>query len=842
MNAKIENPHICIVSPDFTGPVRNGGVGTACYYQAMNLSDAGYRVTVIFSGRCETESAEYWAQLYSGKYGWEYVDLLDWVDHSLPEVEKVATYPPLGQLRTSRLLLEYMKGRSFDLVYFQDYIGHALYPLQYKRAGLGFHKTKFCVTVHSFRQWILDGMGQFPGNLMEFTAQQAEVEALRLAEHLVAPSRYMADWASGRTGIDRSKFQVVPYCFDKTAGVVDPEGSIGKFGPFNHLVFFGRLETRKGLHLFLDSLKRSETIRSNVNQVTFLGRQASVLGMDSGSKITSDMASVEGVEWSIIDNMNTHEALEWLSNQKNILIVAPSLSDNLPLSIIELYINRLPFITTNVGGIPEIIGDRNAHLMANPTSESLCKLIERTTTEAEMNVFYGDGYSPHEAGKKHIDHVNSLLATEKLPKTPNVRDESEITVSIIIPHFNSLGFLELAIRSLLAQGFDSRFEIIIVDDCSTVEGAWENLCGLVEKFEDKRLRLTRMEKNSGPAASRNHGIRMAEGRYLVFFDADNEALPHMLSSMVTAIESSGLDCMTGFNRVIVQNDRDDPQPLAITATKSIYTPIGPSLELAVFLNGFGDTCSIMHRHVPEAVGGWPEERNSREDWEFFTKVCTHGFGFGVIPEILCLYRNDTGSRRNGRTVQDNYAGQSKIMTHLAAAGANGRDFDLKQLFLFANGLVFPNMSTKLSEPVDWTYKVYQMFASMSSDTLANYLELRNQDLDIRSEEEKTLARARQVLQPLLVKWGQLDRPTRIMLFGAGDHSKVVLGLMPSLADYLVGFIDSSYRGDFVGYPCFAPSMVSEDDVDVIIYSSAAHEKSMHRGLKHLAVDHVLLYS
>lgn len=840
-------PHVCIVSPDFTGPVRNGGVGTACFYQAMNLSEAGYPVTIIFSGYCESKSADYWAQLYLERYGWEYVDLLAWADNMLPEVERVATYPPLEQLRTSRLLLEYMKGRHFDLVYFQDYIGHSLYPLQYKKAGLGFQQTEFCVTVHSFGQWILEGMGQFPGSLMEFASHQAEVEALRLAEHLVAPSRYMADWTSTRTGIERSKFKIVPYCFDNSIGDSSSSGEIGKFGPFEHLVFFGRLETRKGLHLVLDSLNRSETIRSNVRRITFLGRQASILGVDSVSKITSDMASVDGVEWSIIDDMNTHEALGWLREQKNVLIVAPSLSDNLPLSIIELYVNRLPFITTDVGGIPEIIGPSNAHLMASPSSDSLCLLIEKTTTEGELTVFYGSGYNPREASRKHIDHVNFLIGNCK-PSHASVvkdiaesKDPNEVVVSIIIPHFNSVEFLDIALKSLLSQNFESRFEIIVVDDCSTAEGEWERLCHLIEGFGDKRLRLVRMEKNSGPAVCRNYGVRMAEGRYMVFFDSDNEALPHMLSNMVKAIEFSGLDCMTCFNRVIIQNDRSNPKPLSINATKSIYTPIGPSLELAIFLNVFGDTCSIMRRGLSEAVGGWPEELNSWEDWELFTKVCIQGFGFGVIPDILCLYRNDSGGRTNGRTLQDNYSGQSRIISHLVSAKGNGRDLDLKQLFLFVSGLIFPKMSTKLSESMDLACRVYHTFASMSGEVLADYLELHNKNLRRSSAEERTLCRVRQVLQPLLMNWGQRDRNTRVMLFGAGDHSKVVLGLLPSLAGYLVGFIDSSYRGKFVGYPCFAPSMVTEDDVDVIIYSSAAHEKSMYQGLKHLAVDHVMLY-
>ena len=102
-------PRVCITSPDFTGPIRNGGVGTACFYQALNLSEAGHPVTVLFTGRAEEGTAEDWAETYRRKYGWTYVDLLAWADQNLSDGERLGNYPTLPQLRVSRLLLEYLK-------------------------------------------------------------------------------------------------------------------------------------------------------------------------------------------------------------------------------------------------------------------------------------------------------------------------------------------------------------------------------------------------------------------------------------------------------------------------------------------------------------------------------------------------------------------------------------------------------------------------------------------------------------------------------------------------------------------------------------------------------------
>ena len=41
---------ICIVTPDVVGPVKNGGIGTACYHFARVLAEGGRKVSVLFTG------------------------------------------------------------------------------------------------------------------------------------------------------------------------------------------------------------------------------------------------------------------------------------------------------------------------------------------------------------------------------------------------------------------------------------------------------------------------------------------------------------------------------------------------------------------------------------------------------------------------------------------------------------------------------------------------------------------------------------------------------------------------------------------------------------------------
>ncbi len=90
-------------------------------------------------------------------------------------------------------------------------------------------------------------------------------------------------------------------------------------------------------------------------------------------------------------------------------------------------------------------------------------------------------------------------------------------ISVIIPVFNKIEYLERCVRSVL-ESSATEIEIICVDDCST-DGSYELLCVLYDL--DERISVYRNDRNRGVSFTRNIGINKAEGRYLVFLDADD---------------------------------------------------------------------------------------------------------------------------------------------------------------------------------------------------------------------------------------------------------------------------------------------------------------------------------
>jgi glycosyltransferase involved in cell wall biosynthesis len=103
----------------------------------------------------------------------------------------------------------------------------------------------------------------------------------------------------------------------------------------------------------------------------------------------------------------------------------------------------------------------------------------------------------------------------------------EPLISVIIPAYNYGHLLPRALDSVLAQWADD-LELIVVDDGSRDNTA-EVLAGFAARYPHA-VRVVRQD-NAGAASARNHGIRLASGRFALLLDADDELLPNALDSL-----------------------------------------------------------------------------------------------------------------------------------------------------------------------------------------------------------------------------------------------------------------------------------------------------------------------
>lgn len=102
-------------------------------------------------------------------------------------------------------------------------------------------------------------------------------------------------------------------------------------------------------------------------------------------------------------------------------------------------------------------------------------------------------------------------------------------ISVVVPLYNKEKSIARTIESILNQTLKD-FELVIVDDGST-----DNSVDIVRGFNDERIVLIQ-QKNAGPGAARNTGVRNAKADWIVFLDADDENLPDSLEFFAKIIE------------------------------------------------------------------------------------------------------------------------------------------------------------------------------------------------------------------------------------------------------------------------------------------------------------------
>lgn len=102
-----------------------------------------------------------------------------------------------------------------------------------------------------------------------------------------------------------------------------------------------------------------------------------------------------------------------------------------------------------------------------------------------------------------------------------------VTVSIIIPAYNVVSYLEDCIESIMAGTYHD-FEILLIDDGS-VDGTGSLCDRLAEKYSVIQVFHT---TNSGLSNARNLGIDHASGQYIGFVDADDVVAPNMFEALV----------------------------------------------------------------------------------------------------------------------------------------------------------------------------------------------------------------------------------------------------------------------------------------------------------------------
>lgn len=98
---------------------------------------------------------------------------------------------------------------------------------------------------------------------------------------------------------------------------------------------------------------------------------------------------------------------------------------------------------------------------------------------------------------------------------------NQYCITVGIPVYNVNKYIRKCILSVLNQTFDSKIEILVVDDCGS-----DDSIIIVEELQathpkGNSIKILKQAKNMGCWAARNRVIQEAKGKYIFFLDADD---------------------------------------------------------------------------------------------------------------------------------------------------------------------------------------------------------------------------------------------------------------------------------------------------------------------------------
>jgi cellulose synthase/poly-beta-1,6-N-acetylglucosamine synthase-like glycosyltransferase len=119
------------------------------------------------------------------------------------------------------------------------------------------------------------------------------------------------------------------------------------------------------------------------------------------------------------------------------------------------------------------------------------------------------GYGWERAANEFINVVQAVHDNRKYEK---------VDISIIVPCHNYAKFLDEALSSIFAQETAYSYEVIVIDDASDNQHDTRKV--IVTRTE-QNLSYVENQDNLGVAETRNKGIMVADGRFILCLDADD---------------------------------------------------------------------------------------------------------------------------------------------------------------------------------------------------------------------------------------------------------------------------------------------------------------------------------
>ncbi len=215
--------------------------------------------------------------------------------------------------------------------------------------------------------------------------------------------------------------------------------------------------------------------------------------------------------------------------------------------------------------------------------------------------------------------------------------------SVIIPVYNRPDEVEELLRSLAEQTRRDNFEVILVEDGSTVT------CRLqAEKYAAGGLDVKYFFKeNEGRSIARNYGLEQARGDYFIFFDSDCVIPRDYFERLEEMQARKPYDCFGGPDAADASFSTTQK---AINHAMTSFLTTGGIRGGKISLEKFTPRTFNMgySREVYDRTGGFREMFS--EDIDMSTRIRHNGFSIGLYPDLPVYHKRRVDFRKFARQV------------------------------------------------------------------------------------------------------------------------------------------------------------------------------------------------
>ena len=207
-------------------------------------------------------------------------------------------------------------------------------------------------------------------------------------------------------------------------------------------------------------------------------------------------------------------------------------------------------------------------------------------------------------------------------------------VSIIIPIYNVVDYLETTIKSALNQTF-SNIEIVLVDDGSS-DGS-ERICDTFAE-QDERIVVIH-KKNGGVADARNTGLEESSGDYIYFLDSDDLMVDNAIELLLLGCEENDAPI------AVASNIRFKGAPPVLTAKNITFECFDTEEAMRRMLGNMGYSHDLWNKLYQRDLWEGIRFQSGKiyEDLDTTYKVIAKADKIVYINEDLYLYRVHSGS-------------------------------------------------------------------------------------------------------------------------------------------------------------------------------------------------------